>query len=174
MDTTRKIAVVRGAPGAVVQELFRSLATGWQPSVRLAGVLAEDHGLPDRFCSAGYLRSLTDDERWPIFQDLGPGTDACHLTGDGAALAASAVRKDIAAGCDLVILSKFGKLEAAGGGLRDAFCAAIETGVPVLTTVGRPQADAWRALAGGLCVTLPAEADRIEEWWQSVRPGSGR
>ena len=172
MGVNKKIAVVQGAPGAVVQELFRTLAARWRPSVRLAGVLAEDHGLPDRFCSAGYLRSLADGERWPIFQDLGPGADACHLTGDGAALAASAVRQDIGKGCDLVILSKFGKLEAGGGGLRDAFIAAIEAGVPVLTTVGRPQAEAWQAVAGSLSSAVPADADRIGEWWQSVREGS--
>ena len=51
-------------------------------------------------------------------------------------MAAAAVRRDIAAGCDLVVLSKFGKLEAGGGGLRDAFGAAIEAGVPVLIVPG--------------------------------------
>jgi hypothetical protein len=37
------------------------------------------------------------------------------------------VREDIAAGCDLVVLNKCSKLEAAGGGLRDAF-AHTDTG----------------------------------------------
>lgn len=82
-----KIAVVQGAPSAVVQELFRSLAERWRPSVRLVGVLAEDHGLPDRRCIAGYLRSLVDGARYPIFQDLGPGS-GCHLSGDRAVVAA--------------------------------------------------------------------------------------
>ena len=31
------------------------------------------------------------------------------------------MRGDIATGCDLVVLNKYGKLEGAGGGLRDAF-----------------------------------------------------
>ena len=41
----RKIAVVQGMPSAQVQELFRTLVDRWQPSTRLAGVIAEDHGL---------------------------------------------------------------------------------------------------------------------------------
>jgi hypothetical protein len=169
MDRTKKIAVVQGAPGAVVQALFQTLAERWQPQVRLAGAIAEDHGLPDRACAAGYLRSLRDGARYPIFQDLGRGSEACHLAGDGALVAATAVAKDIETGCDLVILSKFGKLEVDGGGLRDAFVAAIEAGVPVLTSVSPKQAAPWQTFAAPLFMPIAADAGEIEAWWESVR-----
>jgi hypothetical protein len=170
-ESVKKIAVVQGAPSAVVQELFRDLTQRWQASARLMGVVAEDHGLPDRACSAGYLRSLTDGGRFPIFQDLGPGAKGCHLAGDGAVVAAAAVCRDIAAGGgDLVVLSKFGKLEAGGGGLRDAFGAAIEAAVPVLTSVSPAYGAAWEAFAAPLFVVLPADAERIDAWWRSLRP----
>jgi hypothetical protein len=165
----RKIAVVEGMPSAQVQELFRTLVDRWQPSTRLAGVIAEDHGLADRACSAGFLRSLGNGERFPIFQDLGPGSKTCHLAGAGALAAADAVRRDIAAGCDLVLLNKFGKLEAAGGGLRDAFGAAMEAGVPVLTSVSSGFAAAWQSFAAPLFVVVPADADMIDAWWNAVR-----
>jgi Protein of unknown function (DUF2478) len=165
----RKIAVVQGAPGAQVQELFQAMVGRWQPSVRLAGVVAEDHDLADRACSAGFLRSLGSGERFPIFQDLGTGSKTCHLTDAGVLAAADAVRQDIAAGCDLVLLSKFGKLEASGGGLRDAFGAAIEAGVPVLTSVSASFAAAWETFAAPLFVIVPADADRIDAWWHAVR-----
>lgn len=165
-----RIAVVQGAPGPVVQVLFRTLAERWLPQARVVGAIAEDHGLPDRACTAGYLRSLADGTRYPIFQDLGRGSQACHLAGDGALAAGAAVRKDIEAGCDLVILSKFGKLEAEGGGLREAFAAAIEAGVPVLTTVAARQATLWEAFAAPLFT--PIAADEIEAWWQHVRAAS--
>lgn len=48
-----------------------------------------------------------------MFKDPGPGSMAYHLDENGVARAAEAVRRDLAAGCDLVLLSKFGKLEAA-------------------------------------------------------------
>jgi hypothetical protein len=169
-DLVNKIAVVQGAPAASMQRLFATLAERWLPSLRLAGVVAEDHGLADRACSAGYLRSLRSGERFQIFQDLGPGSTGCHLAGAGALAATVAVQRDIADGCDLVLLSKFGKLEAGGGGLRDAFSAAIEEGIPVLTSVAPAFAAAWAEFAGSFSVVLPPDDDRIEDWRKAVVP----
>jgi hypothetical protein len=59
----------------------------------------------------------------------------CQLDEVGAVAAAVAVQRDITAGCDLVLLNKFGKLEIAGDGLASAFRAAITAGLPVLTSV---------------------------------------
>jgi hypothetical protein len=168
-EKASNIAVVQGASSSTVQELFWSLAGRWRPAARLAGVLAEDHGLPDRACSAGYLRSLADGSRYSIFQDLGPGSKTCHLAGDGAVAAAAAVRRDVAAGCDLVMQSKFGRLEADGGGLRDAFAAAIEAGVPVLTSVSPSYMAKWEAFATPLFAMLPPDARQIDAWWRSAR-----
>lgn len=169
METNlNRIAVVQGAPSAAIQEMFRALVDRWQPAARIAGVVAEDHGLPDRKCRAGYLRSIVSGTRYPIFEDLGPGSQACHLEGEGAFAAAVAVEKDIVAGCDLVLLSKFGKLEAAGDGLAKAFTAALATDAPVLTSVSRAFEMEWRAFARHFDA-LPAEAERIETWWRTVR-----
>jgi hypothetical protein len=168
MDLAR-IAVVQGASNETIQQIFHALADRWRASTRLAGVLAETHDLPDRACSAGYLRSIRGGERFPIFQDLGPGSTACHLDGAGMLLATEAVRADIAAGCDLVLLSKFGKLEVTNSGLADAFRAAIEADVPVLTSVSPAHAPAWEKFATPLFVTLPAEPEAIDAWWQAIR-----
>lgn len=168
-EPAKKIAVVQGAPSADVQVLFRSLVERWRSSARLAGVIAEDHGLPDRACTAGYLVNLSNGERFQIFQDLGPGSKGCHLAGTGALAAAEAVRLDVASGCDLVVLSKFGNLEKNGGGLRDAFTAAIEAGIPVLTSVSPAYMAAWQSYAEPLSVTMPPDPERIDAWWRSVR-----
>jgi Protein of unknown function (DUF2478) len=169
-EPAKKIAVVQGAPSADIQVLFRSLAARWRSSARLAGVIAEDHGLPDRACAAGYLVSLADGERFRIFQDLGPGAKGCHLAPAGALAAAAAVQSDVAAGCDLVVLSKFGQLEKKGSGLRDAFTAAIEAGIPVLTSVSPAYMAAWESYAAPLSVTIAPDPEQIDAWWQSVRP----
>ena len=168
-ELVRKIAVVQGAPSAEVQLLFQAFVDRWRPSVRLAGVVAEDHGLPDRACTAGYLRSLASGERFQIFQDLGAGSKGCHLSADGALAAAHVVQQDIATGCDLVVLSKFGSLEKKGGGLRDAFSAAIEAGVPILTSVSPAYMEAWESFAAPYSVTMPADPGRIDAWWRAVR-----
>lgn len=170
MDTTIKtIAVVRDAPSAAVQVLFHDLVAQWQGSARIAGVLAEGHGLDERRCNAGWLRSISDGRRYSIFQDLGPGSQACQLDGRGAAEASEAIRRDIAGGCDLVVLSKFGKLEAAREGLMPAFAAAVEAGVPVLTSVSPAFREAWDRFAEPMIVALPPEREAIDGWWRSVR-----
>lgn len=169
-DPAQMIAVVQGAPGAAVQEMFRRLVDRWRPPARVAGVIAESHGLPDRACTAGFLRSIGSGERFPIFQDRGPGSTSCHLDGAGALTAAEAVRRDIATGCDVVVLSKFGKLEAGGEGLLDAFRAAIEARIPVLTSVSPVFEQALASFAAPSFSVLPADAAEIDAWWQAVRP----
>jgi hypothetical protein len=85
MDNAAKmIAVVQGAPGPTVQDIFHRLIDRWRLSARVAGVIAESHGLVDRACSAGFLRNIGTGELFPIFRDLGPGSTACHI--DGASM----------------------------------------------------------------------------------------
>jgi hypothetical protein len=59
----------------------------------------------------GYLRNLATGVRFSMLpQRQGVGTAACNLDGAGALAAAEAAQRDIARGCDLVVLNKFGKL----------------------------------------------------------------
>jgi len=159
-DTTKIIAVVRGASNAEIQVIFQALADKWRPDVRLAGLVAENHGLAERHCQAGYLRNLTTGARFSIFQDLGPGSAMCHLDGSGAVAAAVAVQSDIAAGCDFVLLNKFGKLEAAGDGLASAFRAVITAGLPLLTSVSPAHDEAWRRFVDQSLLFFPRTQPR--------------
>jgi hypothetical protein len=71
MDRAVKtIAAVQGAPSAVVRDIFRALVAHWQPSVRIAAVLEENHGQDNQVCGAGYLRSIASGARYLMFQDL--------------------------------------------------------------------------------------------------------
>jgi hypothetical protein len=167
-QAVKTIAVVQGASSTAAQDLLRDFVARWRPSTRIAGVIEESHGLANRACSAGRLQSLISGVSYPIFQDLGEGSSACHLEGSGAITASEAVRQDIVAGCDLVVLSKFGKLEAAREGLNAAFRYAIEAGVPILSAVSPKFQDAWDRFAAPLSVGLPADADALDQWWRQV------
>lgn len=169
---TDRIGVVRGTSSLEVEEVFRTLVERWRPAFRLAGLIAEPHGLADRACSAGFLRNVKSGERFSIFHDLGPGSTECHLDGTGALTAAGAIQRDVAAGCDLVLLSKFGKLEADGKGLFGAFTAVLDAHVPLLTSVSRSCETQWEKLAGRSYVVLPADRDRIGAWWKAIRDAS--
>jgi hypothetical protein len=164
-----KIAVVRGRSGAEVQDVFAAFVERWLGSARLVGLIAENHGLLDRTCSAGFLRDIATKERFSIFQDLGPSSTACHLDELGALRAAAVVQRDIAAGCDLVLLSKFGKLEAGGGGLFRAFKAALDAQIPLVTSVSPAFEEPWKKFSAGSFTILSADRDEIGEWWQAIR-----
>ncbi len=162
----KSIAVVQGAESAAIQELFRRFADRHK-GLRVAGALEE--GEPGRRRS-NCLRSLSDGVSYAVFQDLGAGASGCALDPASVVSAGEAVRAGIARGCDLVILSKFGKMESLGGsGLVPAFVAAMEAGVPILTSAAPKWADAWAAFASPLFVTLPAEEEAIEQWWCALR-----
>lgn len=167
-EPAKPIAAVQGAASPVIQKLLAEFAASVRPFVRVAGVIEEapdilEPGDPE-------LRSLVDARRYPIFQDLGPSSTACSLDPGGIVTACEAVRRDVVAGCDLLVLSKFGKLEAERSGLAAAFAAGVEAQIPILTSVA-PKFDAqWIAFANPMFVILPAERWAIEHWWRTVAP----
>ncbi len=71
-------------------------------------------------------------------------------------------------GVDLLLLNKFGKGEAEGGGLRSTFAGAIETGVPVLTAVRPPYLEAWTAFHGGLAADLMPDLGEVLAWCRAA------
>lgn len=103
-----------------------------------------------------------------ICQPLGSGAMACKLDAAGLAEAAVAVAGAITADVDLVVINKFSKQEAAGGGLRDELAGAIAAGIPVLTAVPEKCLDAWNDFTGGIGTTLLCERGAIEGWWQEL------
>lgn len=165
-----RIACVVDAPGAAVQALFAEAVAGWRESgVKVVGVIAEAYGLPDRSCGAGFLRDIASGQPFAIYLQAPPDHTSCHLDAAGVDAACAAVRRQIP-GSDLVVLSKFGKLEAVGSGLADAFHAAIAAGKPTLTSVSDRHRDAWQATMPG-AISLPADRAAIRSWWRKARTG---
>jgi hypothetical protein len=167
------IAVVQGAESDAIQRLFAALlAAPWRPD-RIAGVIevaqADDRG----GCGPEVLRSVTDGRDFPLFQDLGAGSAGCALDPAGVADACAAVCQDIAAGCDLVVLSKFAKLEAeSGSGLMAAFVAAVEAAVPILTAVSPGRRESWDAFAAPYYEVLGPDLAEIAAWWAAQSPAT--
>jgi hypothetical protein len=173
ITTMAKIASVAGTDDEVVQLLLAVTAAEWRANdANVVGVVAEPHGFPDRSCGAGILRDIASGKAYPMFRGTVPNPDSCHLDAAGAADACAAILEQIASSA-LVVLNKFGMLEARGRGLAPAFAAAIAAGKPVLTTVSYRQRDSWRALAPE-AVILAAEKTALNDWWQAVGPPARR
>lgn len=157
------IAVLRGATGEAIQSVFARFAERWSATIRIAGAIED--------AAADELVSIADGSRYRLFQDLGTGAAACGLDSGELGRAGEAVRRDILQRPDLVILSKFGKLEAEErSGLIPAFAAAVEMQVPVLTSVAPRFAGAWSRFADPLSTTLPATSEAVEAWWAQYCP----
>jgi Protein of unknown function (DUF2478) len=164
-----RIAAIFGTDSAQTQALLAALAAAWcAAGLAVAGVLAEPHGLPDRTCSAGILRDIASGRPHRMYLETAPVGTSCHLDAIGVAGASEDLLGQIAAS-DIVVLNKFGKLEAAHGGLMPAFAAAITAGKPVLTSVSALHRDAWRAFAPD-AVTLPADAAAVGDWLRTIQP----
>ena len=96
------------------------------------------------------------------------------MDASGVLSACQAVERDIATGCDLVVLSKFGKVEAERSGLAAAFSAAIAAGAPILTSVSPKFNAAWEQFAAPFYVVLPPDLAEIERWWLGQKPDAAR
>jgi Protein of unknown function (DUF2478) len=163
------IAAIRGASNRTIQEAMRRFARRWTDrGVRIAGLIEtfDESAEPTR--KAVWLQNIRNGESYPLFQNLGPMATACHLQGAGIVAACVDICAEIEGGCDLVILSKFGQLEALRSGLMDAFIRAVEQGIPILTAVSPAYARPWNDFAASLGFIVPVEDDAIDAWWLSI------
>jgi hypothetical protein len=164
------IAALRGASSAVIQSLLASFAARMKAQgLKVAGVVEISAGCDEGACGRLALRDLGDWSAIPISQDLGPGSTACNLDPRGLAEACAAVERAIASGVDLVVLSKFGKQEAARGGLNDAFRAAFAAGLPIATAVSPALEQDWRSFVGDYSEVVNVETDTLDAWWSRLR-----
>jgi stage V sporulation protein SpoVS len=166
----KPIAAVQGASSVDIQLLFMQFANRWRQSIRIAGVIEESEGAEADACGAGHLVKISNGARFRLFQDLGRGSSACCLDPAGVVTACEDVVRDIISGCDLVILSKFAKLEVGGSGLTAAFATALEYEVPVITAVSPVFQESWNNFAAPYFEMLPPNAAAIDDWWQASAP----
>lgn len=109
------------------------------------------------------LRVLPAGPELRISQTLGTEARGCRL--DGAVVEQAAVltanRLD---GAALLILNKFGKLEAAGRGFVPVIAEALDRGLPVVVGVNVQNLPAFLDFAGGMAQELPPDAGAVTDW----------
>ncbi|PZQ18000.1 MAG: hypothetical protein DI565_04605 [Ancylobacter novellus] len=164
------IVALRGAAGFVVQARLAAFAKARAAEgLRVAGCVEEFSGSEGAGCAGRALRDVATGRRRLIGQELGSGSLACHLDAEGVTQACQDALEAIDRGCDLLILAKFGKLEAARSGLVDAFAAAVERHIPIVTSVAPQFADLWDVYSGGLATYAEPSRTVLESWWLGLR-----
>lgn len=159
------VAAVVYEPGSRIEEFFAALAVRLQAEgIAVSGLLQHSLRAREEDRCSFEMEDLGQGVRFRISQDLGTGSSACSI--DHAAIASASVvlRRAILDAPDVVMVNKFGALEAAGEGLREEMNAIVAAGLPMLTTVNREQIDDWRAYVGTPGAELPMDLDVVVGW----------
>jgi len=160
-----RVAVIANREGQDSQALLAEAVAGWRAAgARIAGVLAENNQ-EEGVCSAGFLRDIASGRRYSVQLDAPPAGTACHLDVTGMDDACVGLLDQIGS-ADVVVISKFGKMEAMQQGLWPAFAAAAGAGKPLLTTVSARHVEAWKRFAPG-AAWLDGDRAALARWWQS-------
>ena len=104
----------------------------------------------------------------------GDDTQGCHIDNECLATIGRTIEAAIEEGADLVIVNRFGKLEAAGRGLVRLIKRAVDADIPVITAVPAHRFAAWVKYSDGMSVRLPCRRAALDEWWGSVAGGASK
>ena len=85
--------------------------------------------------------------------------------------AAIRVNELIETGADLVVINRFGKLEAEGKGLVDEIAHALDADIPVIVAVPDYRFSQWLSFCGGLGIKLACRSDSLRSWWHTTIVG---
>jgi len=159
MNTALPIAAIGGDGASQVLEVF--VAELVAQGVKVRGLIQRHH--PDL-----HLVDVESGQTYAITQDLGTESESCRLDPSGIAEASVVLRRALAEAAVLVVVNRFGKLEAAGGGLSAEMLAVMAEGVPLLTCLGPDQLESWQVFTGGAGLVLPADQAAVRSWWDSL------
>lgn len=115
------------------------------------------------------LFDIDSGRRFPLFQNLGTGSDACSVDTRSIAEASASLRLAMAQPTDLVVVNRFGALEVLGGGFCLEMLALMGEMIPVLTIVAEKHLDDWRHFTGCAGVELPLRREELEQWFAGVK-----
>jgi hypothetical protein len=101
----------------------------------------------------------------------GDDTQGCHIDNERLATIGRTIEAAIEEEANLVIVNRFGKLEAAGRGLVRLIKRAVDADIPVITAVPAHRFAAWVKYSDGMSVRLPCRRDALDAWWESVSGG---
>jgi len=120
----------------------------------LAGLVQKSIPRPGRRKCDMVLRDLATGLLHPISEDRGAGARGCSLDTNLLLQACAAAEAGLSARTALLVLCKFGKVEAAGGGVRGLVATALELGVPIVIGVPAINRQPFEAFAGDLALIL--------------------
>jgi hypothetical protein len=118
-----------------------------------------------------YAVHIDSGRSFDLMQDLGACASGCRLDSGALAEVAGLLAQSLAQKPDLLLVSRFGRAEAEGGGFLAEIGAAAAAGQPTLIGVARKREADWRAFAQDLADTLPCDAAAVLAWRERLAWG---
>jgi nucleoside-triphosphatase THEP1 len=129
---------------------------------RLAGVIQHRPCDPGHRCDM-QLEDLATGRQTSIFAGRGRGAKGCQLDEYAMLQIVSEIELALKNSPELLVLNKFGKVEAEGMGMRGLIAQATCMGVPVIVGVPKRNLCAWREFAGEFSIELNSSGG-VDEW----------
>jgi len=117
------------------------------------------------------LADLRSGRRYGLSQDLGPGSSACSLDAGALAAASQVLRDALQARAELVIVNRYGVIEAAGGGFAQEMLALMSEGIPLVTVVSATLLPDWRRFTGQAGLEMPVARAPLQAWFDALAAG---
>jgi nucleoside-triphosphatase THEP1 len=92
----------------------------------------------------------------------------CRLDAHWLDRMADQTKTAIRRGVDVVIVNRFGPLEAAGRGFSEAIAVASNTKTPLIIAVPEFEFERWTRFSSGMTVKLECKLDNVLDWWRRV------
>lgn len=154
----------RGRTDDLLAEVVRSFK---DDGMRLAGTVRAKPADPSGHPCDMDLRVLPDGPGFRISQPLGRMAKGCRLDGGVIEAIAAEVEARMAR-ADLLIVNKFGKLEAQGRGLCPAITMAMEMEIPTLVGVNEMNLPDFLAFSDRAAQALRPDLRAIRTWFETA------
>jgi nucleoside-triphosphatase THEP1 len=159
----QSVAAVVYSEGAYPDKIMKHVVDRCRMrGTRLAGVVQYRSRYPSHSCDM-VLENLATGRQTSIFADRGRGAKGCQLDEYAMLQTVSEIELALKDGPGLLVLNKFGKVEAEGMGMRDLIAQAMCMGIPVIVGVPARNLHAWREFAREFSIELHSSAD-VESW----------
>ncbi len=164
------LAFIHAVQPAAIDDTLRTVASSLKRAGRrLAGVVQEPAGTVDGHPCDGDLIDLFSGRHAPIHQALGSGSIGCRLDANALETMVAVVERGMAVQRpELLIVNRFGKIEATGRGFCPVIAQALDLAIPVIVGVNDLNRPAFDDFAEGIAVELPDRPSAVLEWVASL------
>lgn len=163
------------AIAAIVHESAEAADEQLQPFIQylqeqgqtVLGVVQAPEEVSFAYRSKMGIINLSNGEFTSIAQDLGAHNTSCCLDSEAVSNASIILKQAREQNPNLIVVNRFGKLEAEGEGFADEMLEIMSLGIPIITVVATRFLEPWREFTGGLGHEIPADLAAIKAWFTS-------